>query len=106
MESLPAPDRPRPPGVHRRDLDEDQYGAASWLGATRATLAHQGPAGPLEDHDLPGRVALRSRRRSLAARGADQWRDLPALRREGARPNTPPRRRRLHGQPRQPSWTD
>ena len=33
----PGPDRPVPPGVPRRDLDQDQHGAAAGLGAARAS---------------------------------------------------------------------
>ena len=45
-------------GVHRRDLDQDQYGALARLVPARRTLARSGAPRTLEDHDLPGRAAL------------------------------------------------
>ena len=53
-------DRSFPPGVHRRDLDQDQHGPAQGLGAARPADQGQGAARSLEDHDLPGRAAPRS----------------------------------------------
>ena len=57
MDKVSEPDRAAPPGLHRRDLDQDQHGAAQGLGAAGIEAQGQGPAGPLEDHDLPGRPA-------------------------------------------------
>jgi len=58
------------------------------------------PHGRWQNHDLPGRSAPRLHHSSLAHRWADQWRDLPALRREGLGSDLAARRHRDHGQ----SW--
>ena len=54
-----GPDRSRPPGLHRRDLDQDQHGAAPRLGAARPAAEGRRAARPLEDDDLPRRAAPR-----------------------------------------------
>ena len=41
------------------------------MGAMRQASHHQGSARPLEDHDVPCRLAPRSHRRAMADRGAD-----------------------------------
>ena len=100
--ALSPSDRSVAPGVHRRDLDQDQYGAAARLGATRREAEGQGAASAMEDHDFPRRAAARSCRGAMADRRSDQWRTLPALRREGAAADTASRRPRRHRQSRQP----
>ncbi len=57
VEAISRPDRSRPPGVHRRDLDQDQHGAAQGLGADWPADQGQSAERPLEDHDVPGRAA-------------------------------------------------
>jgi hypothetical protein len=47
----------------------------------------QGPARTLEDHNLPGRIALRSDRGTMGSRWPDRRRELHNLRREGSAPN-------------------
>ena len=37
VDEVSGPDRSCPPGLHRRDLDQDQHGAAARLGAARRT---------------------------------------------------------------------
>jgi hypothetical protein len=54
MEKISDPDRPSTPGLHRRDLDQDQHGAAQGLGAAGQEAQNQGSARPLEDDDLHG----------------------------------------------------
>lgn len=54
VEGPSGPDRRLPPGLHRRDLDQDQHGSAPGLGAARPAPESQGAASTLEDHDLPG----------------------------------------------------
>ena len=100
MDGLSGSHRSGPPGLHRRDLDQDQHGAAARLEPTRPAPAGQGAAWPLDDHDLPRRPAPRSRRGALAHRRPDQWRKLPPLHRQGAHPDAAPRRHRHHGQSR------
>ena len=100
VDEVPGPDRPVPPGVHRRDLDQDQHGAAPGLGAARRAAEGRGAARPLEDHDLPGGAAPRPGRGALAPRRPDRRRELPALRRAGPRADAPARRHRRHGQSR------
>src|SRR5687767_15149729 len=43
-------------------MDKDQHGAVAGLGTGRAAHQGQGAARPLEDNDIPGGVASRSRR--------------------------------------------
>ena len=53
--------------------------------APRGAASHrQGPAWPLEDHDVPGRPAHRPDRCAMAHRGPDRRRELSNLRREGS----------------------
>ena len=49
---------------------------------------------------VPGRLAARPGRGAMAPRRADQWRDVPPLRRQGPRPDPAARRHRRHGQSR------
>src|SRR3954454_6637412 len=84
MDEVSGPDRSGAPRVYRRDLDQDQYGNLAGLGAARHQADSQGPARPLEDHDLPGRVALRPDRGALGSRWPDRQRELHNLRREGS----------------------
>ena len=77
MDQVSRADRSHSAGVHRRDLDKNQYGAAAGLGAARPTPQGQGAARPLADHDLHRRFAPRSHYRSVVPRGADQRRSLP-----------------------------
>ena len=74
VEGVSGSDRPQAPGVHRRDLGQDQHDAAGgW--ALRAALAWsprcRTAAG---DHDLSGGAAPRPHRRALRHRRADQRR--------------------------------
>ena len=39
VDQVSGPDRSHSPGVHRRDLDQDQHGAAAGLGAARASAS-------------------------------------------------------------------
>jgi transposase len=45
MDEAPEQDRPQAPGLHRRDVDEDQHGAAARLGAEGARLVAKVPHG-------------------------------------------------------------
>ena len=81
---IPAWGRSGPPGLHRRDLDQDQHGAAAGLGAQRPAPAGNGAVRPLEHHDLRGGAAPGSGRGAVAARRSHQRRTLPGLRRAGA----------------------
>src|SRR5246127_1198543 len=65
MEKISDPDRPSTPGLHRRDLDQDQHGAAQGLGAAGQEAQNQGSARPLEDNDLRGGI-----RRAIRLAGA------------------------------------
>ena len=87
----------RPPRLHRRDLDKDQHGSAPGLVAARRAPARQGAARPLEDDDVPRRLAARPGRGAMPSR-ADQRQDVPPLRRQGPRPDPAARRHRRHGQ--------
>ena len=75
-------------GVHRRNLDEDQYDPPARLGAKGRAARRQGPARQVEDRDFP--AALRNDRidDALPVRRAHQRRALPRRRR------AVPRRRR------------
>ena len=48
MDQVPGPRRSCPPGLHRRDLDQDQHGAAAWLGTAGQPPDRQGPGRSLE----------------------------------------------------------
>jgi hypothetical protein len=74
MDGLSGSHRSGPPGLHRRNLDQDQHGATARLGPAGPALARQGAAWPVDDHDLPCRSAPRSRRGALADRWTDRWR--------------------------------
>ena len=100
--SLPGPHRSLAPGLHRRDLDQDQHDPPSRLGAARRAAGRQGPARPLEDRDLPRRLAQRPHRRALPVRRPDQRRALPRLRRAVPRPDPQARRHRRPRQSRLP----
>jgi hypothetical protein len=52
MDAAPERDRPQASGVHRRDVDEDQHGAAARLGAERRTTGGESSSRPLANHDL------------------------------------------------------
>jgi transposase len=65
MDQVSEADRPLPAGIHRRDLDQNQHGAAAGLGAARSADQGQGAAWSLADHDLPGCLAPRSHHRPL-----------------------------------------
>ena len=62
MEEVSGADRPRPPGVHRRDLGQDQHDAAARLVPQRCPAEGQRPVRPLEDPDLHRRLATRAHR--------------------------------------------
>ena len=62
----------------------------------RRAPARQGAARPLEDDDVPRRLAARPGRGAIAPRRADQRRDVPPLRRQGPRPDPAARRHRRH----------
>lgn len=70
MDRLPAAHRPDAPCLHRRNLDQDQHGAAAGLGAAGPAPARQGAAWPVDDHDLPRSAAPRPDRGALRAAGA------------------------------------
>jgi hypothetical protein len=53
------------PGVHRRDLDQDQHGSLARPGAARSAAHAKSPARSLEDHDVHRCTAMRSPRRSM-----------------------------------------
>src|ERR1700759_2116080 len=65
MAEISAQDRALAAGLHRRGLDQDEYGAAQKLGAQGRAPAGQSPLRPLEHHDVP--AALRW------DRGAAPW---------------------------------
>ena len=92
--------RSRAPGLHRRNLDQDQHGAASRVGAVWTTVARQSAIRPLEDHDLPGRSASRSGHRTVADRRTHRWPELPPVRRGDPRAHAQAGRHRHHRQPR------
>lgn len=98
----PARPRPHPRRVPRRDLDLNQHGGNPRTLPARRAAALSGAARPLEDHDLRRGPAPVRDRRAVRAGRTDQPRRLPDLRRACARARTRPRRRRRHGQPRQP----
>jgi hypothetical protein len=95
-------DRPQASGVHRRDVDEDQHGAAARLGAARREARRQSSPRPLENHDLRRLSSLRPHRGALVHRRSDQRRRLPRLRRESARSHAPAGRAGDDGQSGQP----
>src|SRR3977135_3775720 len=72
MAEVSGSDRSRTPGLHRRDLDQNQHGNLAGLGAVRHQAHSQGSARPLEDHDLPGRFAPRSDRSAMGSRWPDR----------------------------------
>ena len=55
VDEISEPDRSKAPGLHRRDMDQDQHGATQGMGAARPAAHRQGAARPLENHDVPGR---------------------------------------------------
>ncbi len=65
MGGAAAARRSGPPRLHRRDLDQDQHGSAAGLGAARRAPAGQGGPWPLEDDDLPRRLAARPGRGAI-----------------------------------------
>jgi transposase len=69
VDQVSESDRSHSAGVHRRDLDQNQYGAAAGLGAAWSTSQSQGAARPLAHHDLHGRFAPRSHHRSWFIEG-------------------------------------
>src|SRR3974377_1811881 len=90
-----------PPGLHRRDLGQNQHDAHPWPRSTWRAAGCQGSTWPLADADLPCCAAPRPYRRSLCDRWADQRRKLPGLCRAGAGARAQARRHRHHRQPRQ-----
>ena len=88
--------------LHRRDLDQDQHGAAARLGTEGQAPARLCSARPLAHADLPRRSALRPAHRTLRLRRADQRPMLPRLCRTATRAGPEARRHRHHGQSRQP----
>jgi hypothetical protein len=85
------------PGLHRRDLDQDQHGSAAGLGAEGQAAARPGSTRPLAHADLPRRAALGSARGALRLRRPDQRPVLPRLCRAAARHRSEARRYRRHG---------
>ena len=69
MASLSGAHRSQAPGFHRRDLDEDEHDPPSRLGAEGPAARRQGPARPLEDRNVPRRLAQRSDRCALPVDG-------------------------------------
>ncbi len=102
VEGVSGPDRPFAPGVHRRDLGEDQHGAPARLGSKGPAPEGLCALWPLEDPHLHRRPAPRPHRRALRDRRPDQRRTLPPLCREDPRPDALTRRCRRAGQPRKP----
>ena len=94
---ISKPDCPFPLGLHRRDLDQNEYGAAQGLGAAWPKAQGQGAASSLENHDVPGRAASRSGRGALASRRANQRREVPGLCGDNPRPHPQAGRHRHHG---------
>ena len=72
-------------GVHRRDLDQDQHGAATGLGAKGCAADRRGATWPLGHRDLPRRAAPRPNRCALSRRRADQPATFCSSRRPGRR---------------------
>src|SRR5215831_15876201 len=69
MEEIPGPARPQAPGVHRRNLGQDQYDPPPRALATWHPPDRQAAARPLADIDLSGGLALRPDRRALPSTG-------------------------------------
>ena len=102
MDEAPERHRPQAPGVHRRDMDEDQHGAAARLGAERRKAGRQGSSRPLANHDLRRLPPSRPHRGAVVDRRSDRRRKLSNLCRESAGPDAQAGRCGDHGQPRQP----
>jgi hypothetical protein len=86
--------------LHRRDLDQDEHDPPLRLGAARAQTGRQGPSRTLENLDVPGRSAVRSRRgasRSLRRSGDSPRSQSPA--RRWALSSAPPMPRESKGGP-------
>src|SRR5436305_5102595 len=60
VEEISEPARSQAPGVHRRDLGQDQHDPPSRTLRPRCAAGRQGAVWPLAYADLPGRIALRS----------------------------------------------
>jgi len=63
--------RSAPPGLHRRDLDQDQHGTAARMGAEGRAPARLCSAWPLADANLPRCVALRPAHGPVRLRRSD-----------------------------------
>ena len=105
VEEVQGADRSATAGLHRRYLGQDQHDPNLRLEPARPAAQRQSPSRAMDHHDLPGGPAARPYRRTLRVRRADQWPQLPCLRPTMPRPDTAARRRRRHGQPRQPQGT-
>ena len=81
MAQVSGPDRSRAPGLHRRDLGQDEHGSLARLGTARQAPGRACPAWSLADADIPRGLACRCHYRTLPVRRTDQRRELPALRR-------------------------
>src|SRR5262249_50450444 len=73
LEGPSGQDRRFPPGLYRRDVDQDQYGAAARLGTEWAASPGIRALRTLEDHDLHRGIAPRPDQRALGDRWPDQW---------------------------------
>jgi DDE superfamily endonuclease len=87
VEGASGDDRSEAACLHRRDLGENQYDAHPRPMRQRRAPHRQGPAGQVEDGDVPRRLAQRPAHRALRHRRADQWRKLPRLCRAGSPPD-------------------
>lgn len=85
MALLAGPSRSHQARLHRRDLDQDQHGAAARLGTQRPAAARLFSIRSLAHIGLPGRATLRPAHRAVRLRWADQWPELPGLYRAAAR---------------------
>src|ERR1700722_17429389 len=87
MAKLSGPHRSQASDLHRRDVDQDQHDPASRLGAEGRAPRRQGPAGQVENPDVPCRSSQCPNRCALLVRRPDQRRTLPRLCRAVPRPD-------------------
>ena len=93
-------DRSAAAGVHRRDLGQDQHGAAARLvPAGRAAVAKV-PHGHWKTHDVPRRACARPHRRALRLDGPINGESFRAYVEQVLVPTLQAGRHRHHGQPR------
>src|SRR3984957_15803008 len=85
MEGASGDDRSQAPGLHRRDLGQNQYDSYPRPMRQRSTPRRQSALRQMADPHLPGGFALRRSHRALRHRRTDQWHELPRLCRAGSR---------------------